>query len=179
MVTKFSSIMFLVAVVFHFPAVAACEDFIQEKKELAAYEKQMAERPLEALNIARRASALFADQEKHLYEMAAKNQENHLLELSLGQAIELAEVLEKKLQDPAEASHVRSSWLAARGLGLSQDDVRRFLGLPQKISFQILYSRQLELWKYEGPARLLLTFVCTKNQHPALRSVRSVSESVK
>src|SRR6516164_8735279 len=112
----------------HFQPMAAWEEFGQEGKELAAYEKEIAERPLEAISIARRASVLFADQEKHLHELAAKYQEKHLLELSLVQATELAEVLEKKLQDPAEANHVRSSWLAARGVGLSQGDIRGFLG---------------------------------------------------
>jgi hypothetical protein len=176
---KYSSIVFLVAAAFHFPPVTACEDFIQEKKELAAYEKEMAERPLEALNIARRASASFGDQEKHLYELAAEYQRKHLLELTLAQAIELAEVLEKKLHDPAKAHHVRSSWLAARGLGLSQNELRRFLGLPHKISFQVLYTRQLELWKYERPARLQLTFICTKSQNATLDAVRLPSDRAK
>jgi len=152
---------------------AACEDFIQEKNELAAYEKEMAERPLEAISIARRGAALFAGREKHLHELAAKYQEKHLVELSLAQAIELAEVLDKKLQEPAEANRVRSKWLAARGLGLSQVEVRGFLGLPQKISFEVLYCCQLEQWTYERPNRLWLTFTCTKNQIPILHAVRS------
>jgi len=170
---KFSWFILPIVAAIHFQSVAACEEFGQEGKELAAYEKEIVEHPLEAISIARRGSALFAGQEKHLFELAARQQEKKLAELSLAQAFELAEVIEKKLQGPAEANHVRSSWLALRGLGLSQEDVRRFLGLPQKISSQILYCRQLELWSYEHPAGVWLTFICTKNHTPTLHSVRS------
>jgi hypothetical protein len=176
MAKTFSLFLSLLAVAFIFGVTAARGHWLQEKKELAAYEKEMAERPLEALSIARRASALFTDEEKHLYGLAVKQQEKHLPELSLSQAIELAEALEKKLQDTASAYHVRQSWLVARGVGLSQEDVRRLLGLPQKISFQILYGRQLEQWNYERPNRLWLTFACTKNHMPTLQTVRSSSD---
>ena len=176
MAKTFSLIVSLLAVAFIFGEVAARGHWLQGKKELAAYEKEMAERPLEALSIARRASALFADEEKHLYGLAVKHQEKHLPELSLAQVIELAEVVEKKLQDPAAAYHVRQSWLVARGFGLGQEDVRRLLGLPQKISFQILYGRQLEQWKYERPSRLWLVFLCTKTHISTLQTVRFSSD---
>ena len=168
--------MSLLAVAFVFGETAARGRWLQEKKELAAYEKEIAERPLEALSIARRASALFADQEKHLYGLAVKQQEEHLPELSLAQAIELAEAFEKKLEDPDAAYYVRQNWLVARGYGLSQEDVRRLLGLPQKISMQILYGRQLEQWNYERPSRLWLVFLCTKTHIPALQTVRLSSD---
>ena len=165
MAIKFSWIMLLMVVKFHFPQLAVRADFIQEKKELAAFEKEMAERPLEAVGIARRASAL----------LAVKEQEKHLPELSLAQAIELADVSEKKLLNPAMANHIRQTWLAAHGFGLSPEDVRRLVGLPQRISFQVLYGRQVEQWTYERPNQLWLTFTCTKDHTPVLQNVRSSS----
>ncbi len=87
MAKTFSLFVSLLAAAFIFGEVAARGHWLQGKKELAAYEKEMAERPLEALSIARRASALLSDEEKRLYGLAVKHQEKHLRELSLAQAI--------------------------------------------------------------------------------------------
>ena len=53
---------------------------------------------------------------------------------------------------------------------------RQLLGLPQKISFQILYGRQLEQWNYDRPSRLWLVFLCTKTHIPTLQTVRLSSD---
>ncbi len=145
----------------------------QEKKELAAFEKEMVDRPGEALSIARRAATIYVNDEKQLYALAVKHQEKHLAELSLAQAIELAETFEKKLDDPQSGRGVRISWLLSRGPGLHPDEVRCLLGSPLKISFQIVYRRQLEQWTYEQPAPAWLTFSCTKGQVPRLQTVQS------
>jgi hypothetical protein len=146
----------------------------QEKKGLAALEKDMAERPQEAVSIARRASASFADDEKQLYSWAVKRQEKILVELSLAQGIELAEVFEKKLDDAQAGRRVRLNWIKDHAPGLTPDEVRRLLGSPQRNSFQIVYRRQVEQWIYEQPVPISLTFSCTKGQIPRLQAVHSV-----
>jgi hypothetical protein len=145
----------------------------QDKKDLAAFEKEMAERPQEALSIARRAAPAFADDEKQLYRWALVHQEKHLPDLSLNQVVELAEAAEKKLDDSQASRRVRINWLLARAAGLSQDEVRRLIGSPQRSSFQFVYSRQLEQWTYDQPAPAWLTFSCTKGQVPRLQSVQT------
>jgi len=151
--------------------LSAPRELGQEKKELAAFEKEMAERPQEALSIARRAAATFADAEKMLYSSAVKEQEKHLAELNLSQVLDLAEAFEKKLVDHHAGRRIRINWLTARALGLTQDEVRRLLGLPQKSSFQIVYRRQIEQWVYDQPVPAWLTFSCSKGQIPRLQSV--------
>lgn len=145
----------------------------QEKKELAAFEKEMIDRPREALSIARRAAAVYANDEKQFFTLAVKHQEKHLAELSLAQAIELAETIEKKLEDSQSGRGLRINWLLSRGPGLSPDEVRRLLGSPLKISYQIVYRRQLEQWIYEQPAPAWITFSCTKGQIPRFQTVQS------
>lgn len=144
----------------------------QEKKELVTFEKEMIEHPLEALSVARRGASAFANDEKELYALAGKHQVKHLNELSLAQAIDLAETFEKKLEDPQSGRGVRINWLSSRGIGLSPDEVRRLLGPPLKISFQFVYRRQLEQWTYEQPAPAWLSFTCTKGQVPRLQTVQ-------
>ncbi len=145
----------------------------QEKKELGSYEKEMAERPQEAMSIARRAATVLTGDEKQLFSWAAKRQEKILAELSLAQAIELAEVFEKKLEDAQAGRHVRITWLTSHVTGLTPDDVRRLLGLPQKQTFQIVYRRQLEQWVYEQPSAVWLTFSCTKGHVHRLQAVQT------
>jgi hypothetical protein len=146
---------------------------VQDKNEVAAYEKEMADHPTEALSIARRAAAVFANEEKNLYWLAVKLQEKHLNELSLVQAIELAETFEKKLEDTQAGRVVRINWLTSKGIGASMDEVRQLLGIPLRISFQIVYRRQFEQWTYEQPVPAHLTFSCTKGQTPRLQNVHS------
>ena len=145
----------------------------QEKKDLTAIEKEMAERPREAISIARRAATAFPDEEKQLYTWAVNHQEKYLAELSLAQALDLAEAWEKKLEDSQAGRRVRINWLMARAPGASQDEVRRMLGSPQRNSFQIVYCRQVEQWIYEQPVPAWLTFTCTKGQIPRLQTVQS------
>jgi len=150
----------------------------QEKKDLAkkdqaAFEKEMAERPREALSIARRAAIGFAGDEKQLYAWAVNLQEKYLAELSLAQALELAEAFENKLEDPQSGRRVRIDWLIARAPGASQAEVRRLLGSPQRNSFQIVYRRQVEQWIYDQPVPAWLTFSCTKGQIYRLQTVQS------
>ncbi len=145
----------------------------QVKKDLAVYEKEMAERPLEAMSIARRATVPFPDDEKQLFKLAANQLEKRLSELSLAQALELAEVLEKKLEDSQAGRRIRFNWIQARSPGLSQEEVRRLLGSPQRNSFQVVYFRQIEQWIYDQPVPAKLTFSCTKGQSPRLDVVHS------
>ena len=140
---------------------------------LAAYEKEMAEHPQEALVIARRAVRAFGKDEKRLYALAVQLQEKNLPFLGLGQVAELAEVAEKKLEDRAANNRIRASWLQQRGLGLSTQEVRQLLGPPEHVSSQILYRRQIEQWSYDLPASLSLIFLCTKGQMPHLQTVHS------
>jgi hypothetical protein len=153
--------------------LSARGDQTQEKRDLAALEKEMADRPQEALSIARRAAAANADTEKALYALAAKEQEKHLGDLSLAQALELAEAMEKKLDDSQAARRVRITWLVARGPGLNQEEVRRVLGAPKRNSLQIVYFRQIEQWVYDQPVPALLAFSCTKGQIPRLQTIQT------
>jgi hypothetical protein len=125
------------------------------------------------MSIARRAATVLESDEKQLYSWAAKRQEKILPELSLAQAVELAEVFEKKLEDGQAGRRVRINWLTGHAPGLTQDEVRRLLGSPQKQTFQIVYRRQLEQWIYQQPAPVWLTFSCTKGQIPRLQTVQS------
>jgi len=140
---------------------------------LAAYEKEMAQHPQEALAIARRAVRTFGKEEKRLYVLAVQLQEKNLPFLGLGQVAELAEVEEKKLEDLPASNRIRVSWLQQRGLGLSTQEVRQLLGSPAHVSSQILYRRQIEQWSYDLPASLSLTFLWTKGQMPHLQTVHS------
>jgi hypothetical protein len=158
--------------------VAFCRDenvrgISQEKKDLAAIEKEMAERPREAISIARRGATAFPGDEKQLYAWAVNQQEKYLAELSLAQALELVEVCENKLEDPQAGRRVRINWVTTHAPGASQDEVRRLLGSPQRNSFQIVYRRQLEQWIYEQPVPASLTFSCTKGQIQRLQTVQS------
>ena len=139
---------------------------------LAAYEKEMAEHPQEALVIARRAVRAFGKDEKRLYALAVQLQEKNLPFLGLGQVTELAETVEK-LEDRAASNRIRVSWLQQRGRGLNTQEVRQLLGPPSHVSSQILYRRQIEQWSYDLPASLSLTFLCTKGQIPHLQTVHS------
>ena len=140
---------------------------------LAAYEKEMAEHPQEALVIARRAVRTFEKDEKRLYTLAVQLQEKNLPFLGLGQVAELADVAEKKLEDRAASNRIRVSWLQQRGLGLSTQEVRQLLGSPTQVSSQILYRRQIEQWSYDLPTPLSIIFLCTKGQTPHLQNVHS------
>ncbi len=140
---------------------------------LAAYEKEMAEHPREALAIARRAVRAFGKDEKRLYALAVQLQEKNLPFLGLGQVTELAETVEKKLEDRAVSNRIRVSWLQQRGLGLSTQEVRQLLGPPAHVSSQILFRSQIEQWSYDLPASLSLIFLCTKGQIPHLQTVHS------
>ncbi|SRR6266849_38873 len=140
---------------------------------LAAYEKEMAEHPQEALAIARRAVRTFGKDEKRLYALAVQLQEKNLPFLGLGQVTELAETVEKKLEDRAASNRIRVFWLQQRGLGLSTQEVRQLLCPSPHASSQILYRRQIEQWSYDLPASLSLIFLCTKGQIPHLQTVHS------
>jgi hypothetical protein len=161
-----------------FPLIAIClgAEATQGQvaaETLAAYEKEMAQHPQEALAIARRAVKMFVKEEKRLYALAVQLQEKNLPFLGLGQVTELAETMEKKLEDRAASNRIRVSWLQQRGLGLNTQEVRQLLGSPAHVSSQILYRRQIEQWSYDLPASLSLIFLCTKGQIPHLQTVHS------
>jgi hypothetical protein len=142
---------------------------------LASFEREIMDHPAEGLATARRAVGVLGKEENRLYRLAAKQQEKILLSLGLGQVTELAEVLEKKLDDPQASRRVRIGWLEQRGLGLSPPEVRRLLGSPRHFAVQILYRRQIERWSYDQPATLWLTFICTDGQTVRLQHVHSLS----
>jgi hypothetical protein len=96
-----------------------------EEKPDRATEKEMAQRPLEAFVIARRAADKLGDQPeavKHLFAVAAKVQEDHLSQLSEDQVAELASVYTKTLADPGAAQRVQRRWLKGRREDLGPAD---------------------------------------------------------
>jgi hypothetical protein len=138
---------------------------------LAAYEKEMQEHPLDALIIARHAAKTFGQEDKRLNALAVQLQERNLPQLGFRQVIELAEVMEKKLEDPSAAKRIRISWLRQRGIGLSELEVRELLGPPAHVSYQVLFRCQVEQWTYVGPATLVLQFLSTKGNISRLQTV--------
>jgi hypothetical protein len=134
-------------------------------------EKEMAERPQEALAIARRASFVSGKDRKRLFGLAARYQEKELKNLSEAQAVELAKVLENTLGDPKASLRVRLDWLRYRGM--TQEEVLRLLGPPKRVSWQILYRHQIEQWVYDEPA-VRIDFDCAKGLDPKLLSVHSL-----
>jgi len=152
---------------------AGPEETQASAEQLSAYEKEMADHPLEALTIARRASSVLGKDEKQLYQSAAEQQEKNLALLGLGQIIELAEVLQKKLDDPQSSRRVRVSWLEQRGMGLTPEQVRQLLGPPQQVTSEILYRRQIDQWVYNQPTALWINFSYTNGHMARVRSVHS------
>jgi hypothetical protein len=143
------------------------------KEQLAAFEKEIKEHPGEALAIARRAVGILGSDEKKLYSLAAQEQQKILPSLGLAQLIELAEVLEKKLDDAQGGRRVRTDWLQQRGLGLSPPEVRQLLGPPQRIAYQLIYRQQIEQWAYDGSPKIWAVFIYTDNHVQRLQRVLS------
>jgi hypothetical protein len=137
----------------------------------AAFEKEMREHPSDALVIARRAAKTFGEEDKRLNALAVQLQEKNLPQLGFRQVIELAEVMEKKLEDPLAAKRTRISWLRQRGLGLSESEVRELVGPPAHVSYQFLFRSQVEQWKYDSPAALVLQFLSPKGNISRLQTV--------
>jgi hypothetical protein len=137
---------------------------------LAAYEKEMQEHPLDALIIARRAAKTLGEEDKRLNALAVQLQEKNLPQLGFRQVIQLAQVMEKKLEDPSAAKRTRISWLRQRGLGLSELEVRELLGPPAHLSYQVLFRGQIEQWTYDSPA-LVIQFLSTKGNISRLQTV--------
>lgn len=54
--------------------------------------------------------------------------------------------------------------------GMSPEQVRRFVGAPQRVARQILYQRYREQWIYVSPVPFRLTFDCPRGQPPLLLS---------
>src|SRR5437870_13795574 len=138
---------------------------------LAVHEKEMEERPLDALAIALRAAKILGKDEKRLITFATQVQERNLSQLGFRQVMELAEVVEKKVVNSSAANRIRISWLQQRGFGLSMSEVRELVGPPARTSSQILYRGQLEQWTYERPTNLVLSFIGTKVYRPYLETV--------
>jgi hypothetical protein len=152
-----------------FPLQALSED----RSAIQAIEKEMAERPLEALAIARRAPFVDAEDRKRLFSIAARYQEKQLRNLSEAQVVELAKVFEDTLGDQLGALRVRLGWLRQRAM--TQEEVVRLLGQPKRVSWQILYRHQIEQWAYEDPAAVRIDFDCVKGQDPRFLRVHSLS----
>ncbi len=152
-----------------FPLQASSED----RFRIQAIEKEMAERPQEALAIARRAPFVDAKDRKRLFSIAARYQEKELRNLSEAQVVELAKVFEDTLADPKAALRVRLAWMRHRAM--TQEEVLRLLGQPNRVSWQILYRHQIEQWAYENPAAIRIDFDCVKGHDPKLLSVHSLS----
>jgi hypothetical protein len=146
-------------------------------EQLAAFEKEIGERPLEGLSIARRASSLFGKDERRLYKLAADQQEKNLALLGVGQIAELAEVFEKKLDDFQGGRRIRIAWLEQRGIGLTQEQVHQLLGSPQRVTSEILYRRQIDQWVYHEPAMLWIIFSYTKGQVVRVQAMHSASSN--
>jgi hypothetical protein len=144
---------------------------------LQAVEKEMAEKPEDALAIARRVADQFADanDRKRFLASAARLQKSQLKNLTEVQAADLAKTFETDLSDGQAALQVRLSWLKQRAK--TQEEVRRLLGPPGRISWQVLYRHQIEQWIYEDPAPLRINFDCAKGLEPQLVNVHSLKST--
>lgn len=69
----------------------------------------------------------------------------------------------------------RPGRLAAVEPGLSPDQVRRLIGQPRAICWQILYHRCLEQWLYDSIFPVRLEFDCPRGQEPRLLSVQPLN----
>jgi hypothetical protein len=145
------------------------------ESSLQAIEKDMAGRPQEALIIARRAADQLADanDRKRLFTIAARYQESQLKNLSEPQIVDLVKVFETELEDTKAARRVRLAWLSQKAM--TQDEVRRIVGQPSRISWQVLYRHQIEQWVYEDPISLRIDFDCVKGLDARLLGVHSVN----
>jgi len=63
----------------------------------------------------------------------------------------------------------------ARLRGMSQAQVRQFLGPAKRIARQILYRRYLEQWLYEGPRAVRIEFDCVRGNEPQILTVHALS----
>jgi hypothetical protein len=98
----------------------------------AALHKAIAERPLEAISLARRAAdQLPAETARRLFAAAARVQEERLALLDEDQAAELANVFARALDDPAAAARVRLNWLRSRERSLGPADASGRLRLAR------------------------------------------------
>jgi len=59
--------------------------------------------------------------------------------------------------------------------GMTAGDVRQKLGMPARVSRQILYHRHLEQWIYSAPIDLRLEFRCLPGQEARLQTVQSTA----
>jgi hypothetical protein len=144
----------------------------EDQGTIQAVEKEMAERPQEALAIARRAGFVSAEDRKRLFGLAARYQEKELKSLNEAQTVELAKVVENTLGDPKASLRIRLDWLKFRGM--TEEEVLRLLGPPKRVSWQILYRHQIEQWLYDEPAAVRIDFDCVKGLDPKLLSVHSL-----
>jgi hypothetical protein len=103
-----------------------------------SFEKEIAEHPLEAFSIARRAADALAgrpDQVKKLFALGARLQEERLKLLSENQIGDLANVYAKTLDDARAAERVQQRWLKLRRDSLGPADG------PGRVSLARLYQR--------------------------------------
>jgi hypothetical protein len=59
--------------------------------------------------------------------------------------------------------------------GMSQAEVQRLLGPPQRVARQILYRRYLEQWVYEGPNAVRIEFDCVRGKEPQILTVHPLT----
>ncbi len=57
--------------------------------------------------------------------------------------------------------------------GLTQAQVRQFLGPPNHVARQILYRRYLEQWVYDGPNPVRIEFDCVRGNKPQIITVHA------
>lgn len=55
--------------------------------------------------------------------------------------------------------------------GMTPEEVRQWVGTPQRVAREILYHRYREQWLYETPRPIRLTFECLRGQKPQLLAV--------
>lgn len=58
---------------------------------------------------------------------------------------------------------------------MSQAQVRRLLGPPQRVARQILYRRYLEQWVYDGPHAVRIEFDCVRGKEPQILTVHPLT----
>jgi hypothetical protein len=116
-----------------------------EEKPPRTVEKEMADRPLEAFAIARRAADKVGDRPEavqQLFAAAARVQEQHLNQLNEEQVAELANVHTQTLGDARAAERVKRRWLNQRREGLGPADGPGRVALA-RLSWRWLHDRTL------------------------------------
>lgn len=74
--------------------------------------------------------------------------------------------------EPAHGDKPAVRWPAGLRPGLTDQEVAKVLGSPNRTSRQVVAHRAVEQWHYSAPLDCTLTFEVFRGQRPRLQSVR-------